>query len=137
MPSTLSVIAPLAGPDTSEYTSVSPSGSESLAATLPLMGVSSAVVNVSLPAVGGGLVTIQVKVCEVVTPNGSVAVMTTEYGLFTDAEWSIMPAITPVSGSIVRPAGRLLAENASVSLMSGSAKCDATPNVTASLSCDV
>ena len=45
----------------------------------------------------------------VVPPWPSDAVTVTVYGPLTEAEWSIVPEITPVAGSIVRPGGNPVA----------------------------
>ena len=70
-------VAPL----TCETVSLSPSGSVSLASTpfwaLTLREVFSSVAPVSLAAVGAGLLTSQLNSCEVVAPDGSVAVTVT------------------------------------------------------------
>ncbi len=63
--------------DAAETVSGSPSGSLSLASTVIVTGVSSAVVALSLTATGGGLVTVIVKVCVVLALDGSRAVTTT------------------------------------------------------------
>jgi hypothetical protein len=55
----------------------SPYGSTSLARTAIVTGVSSAVVAVSLPATGAGLVIVHVKLVAAVAPLESVAVMVT------------------------------------------------------------
>ncbi|CAB3689327.1 hypothetical protein LMG26685_04699 [Achromobacter mucicolens] len=104
-------------PLTCETVSVSPSGSVSLASTpfwaVTLSDVSSSVVPLSLTAVGAGLVTSHLNSCEVEAPDGSVAVTTTVYTPLAppcEAEWSIVPVMMPVFGSIVRPGGRPVAE---------------------------
>ncbi|CAB3881471.1 hypothetical protein LMG26684_03603 [Achromobacter mucicolens] len=104
-------------PLTCETVSVSPSGSVSLASTpfwaVTLSDVSSSVVPLSLTAVGAGLVTSHLNSCEVEAPDGSVAVTTTEYTPLAppcEAEWSIVPVMMPVFGSMVRPGGRPVAE---------------------------
>ncbi|CAM3667010.1 hypothetical protein BOFL111202_17735 [Bordetella flabilis] len=99
--------------------SVSPSGSLSRPApcglpvsTLPETVVSSVLVAVSFTATGPGLVTLQSKVSETEAPLASVAVTTTWYTPLLppcEAEWSMLPLMTPVLGSITRPGGRPIA----------------------------
>ena len=88
-------------------------------------GVSSAVVALSLLAVGAGLVIVQVKVRLLVNPPGSVAVTVTEYT--PPFGWlaflSIVPLMMPVVGLIERPAGRFVVLNDSVSPQNPTRNC--------------
>ena len=110
-----------ATPLTSVTVSVSPSGSVSVpppVMTLPLTVAFSVVPNASSAAVGAGLETVQVKVCDVgVVP--SVAVTVTEYGPETLALAAMVPEMTPAF-EIDRPGGSPVAEKVSVLLVSGS-----------------
>ncbi len=120
-----------ATPLTSATVSVSPSGSVSLLITLPVVVDPAATVPVSATAVGAGLMTFQTNVCDVVTPDGSVAVMTTVYGPETLADGSIVPVMTPVFGSMLKPGGRVPpSPKLSTSLPSGSLKLPLTSSVT-------
>ena len=71
---------------------------------------------------GGTLVTTQLKVCVVELPEGSVAVIVTEYGPPADAFAASVPEIVPVAGLRLRPGGRFVAVKPSTSLASGSLK---------------
>ena len=104
--------------------SESPSGSESVplpslsVMRLPLseVTVSSVIDAVLLVAFGERLSTVQVNDWETVSPASSVAVMVTLYGPPADASESMVPVISPVSGSIDSPGGNVpLSSNASVS----------------------
>ena len=99
-----------------ETVNSSPSGSESTPnpssseITLPVLVVlvtfTAAVLSV---AVGPGLVTVQLNESVVVWPHGSVAVTTTLNGPSCEALLSIVPEMTPVSASIVKPVGKSVA----------------------------
>jgi len=64
---------------------------------------------VSFTATGSGLLTPSVKVVETDKLPGSFAVTVTVYGPDPLAALSIVPEITPVTGSMLNPAGRPVA----------------------------
>ncbi len=136
-PVTLAPTLP-ATPLTALTVSVSPSGSLSTVpcvSTLPLAVAFSVVVKLSSTAVGAGLATFQVKICEVVAPHGSVAVIVTVYGPPMLAEGSIVPVMTPVAGSMLSPGGSVPPSlKVSTSLASPSVKLPLTSSVTGTLS---
>ena len=122
-----------ATPLTALTASVSPSGSVSSAPsvrTLPVAVAFSVVEPLSSVAVGAGLATFQVKVCEVAAPLGSVPVIVTEYGPVTLALAAIVPVMTPVVGWMLSPGGSPADVNVNVSLPSGSLKLAETSSVT-------
>ena len=96
--------------------SVSPSESLSLARIARVIGVSSGVVAKSLAAVGTGLVMLQLKFCVTLPPLPSDAVTETAYVPARLALLSIVPEMTPVAGSMLRPGGRPVALKLSGSL---------------------
>ena len=119
-----------ATPLTADTTSVSPSGSVSSVRTLPVVIEFSAVLKLLATAVGPGLVTVHVNVCEVVAPDGSVAVTVTVYGPEALADGSITPVMTPVTESMLNPAGRPVDVKANTSVASGSLKLPLTSSDT-------
>nr|WP_231742886.1 hypothetical protein [Stieleria varia] len=90
-----------ADPFTAETTRLSPSGSESTpfpslsVITFPDNGAFSVVAKSLSVAVGPGFVTVQTNDCVTDEPLGSVAVITTEYGLPTEASALNVPVICP------------------------------------------
>ena len=116
VPSRLIATVPLAA-DAAVTDSVSPSGSLSFASTFIVTGTSSLVDAISLAATGAGLVTVQMKVVETMPPLPSSAVIVTEYSPpFTWlAPAAIVPVISPVVWSILRPVGSPIASYVSVS----------------------
>ena len=81
--------------------------------------VSSGVVTLSLTAVGVGLVTCQVNVCEIIPPLPSSPVTTTlkvRLPVTPDAPGAMVPLITPVAVLMLSPVGRPAALKVSGSL---------------------
>ena len=118
-------------PLTEPTVSVSLSGSVSFVMTLPLVDAFSVVAPASFTAVGAGLVTVHVNVCDAVALALSIAVTVTEYGPDRDALLAIVPEIKPVVGLMDRPDGRPVAEKVKVFVVSTSLKFPAAFKETA------
>nr|WP_231742887.1 hypothetical protein [Stieleria varia] len=117
-----------ANPFTAETTRLSPSGSESTplpslsVITFPDNGAFSVVVKSLSVAVGPGFVTVQTNDCVTDAPLASVAVITTEYGLPTEASALNVPVICPAE-LIDNPGGSVPPSlNVSTSVASTSVK---------------